>query len=568
MAISKGSDRNEMGSFDVCIVGSGPVGLALMLECQKQGLSVIVLEAEGEFSPGTACEASKADIADPRHHVPMDLAVCRAFGGTSWTWGGRCVAFDDIDFEPRPYMQQNGWPFSHDTLRPWYSKAVSYLGCGVDQFTAPSPTWSGKIDKVSAERLERWPQQPKRAIVYRKEIENAERLSVHLYSTVTGLDLGVTGQLVESVRVAGADRRPVQAKYYVLVCGGLETTRLLLSTQRRWPDHFGGEAGALGRYYMGHLGGTIANIVLNDGEDIDNFDFNLDEAGVFVRRTFSIDDETLKAEELQNITFWPDNLPFHDANHGSGLNSLIFLIMTIPFWGGRLVSEAIRLTIVGSAPRRYWPHILNILRSPLGTLRDTAAVVRDRFVSRRWKPGWLFRSPNNTYVLIYRAEHRPSRESAVSLSDKKDAFGLESLFINLRFSEEDASSVVRAHAVLDQALRAAGKGRLEYVAPESKLTELVLEQAIDGYHQIGTTRMGIDPATSVVGPDCKFHELSNLYIASSSVFPSSGQANPTLLATTLAVRLAHELLRRVNGADDRARQPDAAIRPRAEFSVS
>jgi len=89
MAISKGSDRNEMGSFDVCIVGSGPVGLALMLECQKQGLSVIVLEAEGEFSPGTACEASKADIADPRHHVPMDLAVCRAFGGTSWTWGGR-----------------------------------------------------------------------------------------------------------------------------------------------------------------------------------------------------------------------------------------------------------------------------------------------------------------------------------------------------------------------------------------------------------------------------------------------------------------------------------------------
>jgi hypothetical protein len=40
------------------------------------------------------------------------------------------------------------------------------------------------------------------------------------------------------------------------------------------------------------------------------------------------------------------------------------------------------------------------------------------------------------------------------------------------------------------------------------------------------------------------------------------------LATTLAVRLAHELLRRVNGADDRARQPDAAIRPRAEFSVS
>jgi choline dehydrogenase-like flavoprotein len=129
----------------------------------------------------------------------------------------------------------------------------------------------------------------------------------------------------------------------------------------------------------------------------------------------------------------------------------------------------------------------------------------------------------------------------VRLTADKDAFGLERLFVDLHYCEEDARSVVRAHDVLDKALRANGKGRLEYLYPQAELIAGVLEQACDGYHQNGTTRMGADPSTSVVGADCKVHGLANLFIASSGVFPTSGHANPTLLATALAVRLAHNL---------------------------
>src|SRR5262249_20595522 len=39
-------------------------------------------------------------------------------------------------------------------------------------------------------------------------------------------------------------------------------------------------------------------------------------------------------------------------------------------------------------------------------------------------------------------------------------------------------------------------------------------------HQAGTARMGADPANSVVNPDCRAHEIDNLYIVDTSVFPS------------------------------------------------
>ena len=67
----------------------------------------------------------------------------------------------------------------------------------------------------------------------------------------------------------------------------------------------------------------------------------------------------------------------------------------------------------------------------------------------------------------------------------------------------------------------------------------------DGYHQIGTIRMAADPASGVVDADCRVHGTPNLFVASSAVFPTSGQANPTLLITALSARLAAHVARLV-----------------------
>jgi choline dehydrogenase-like flavoprotein len=50
--------------------------------------------------------------------------------------------------------------------------------------------------------------------------------------------------------------------------------------------------------------------------------------------------------------------------------------------------------------------------------------------------------------------------------------------------------------------------------------------------------MHADPGRGVVNPDCRVHGISNLHIAGSSVFPTSGVANPTFTIVALALRLA------------------------------
>jgi choline dehydrogenase-like flavoprotein len=93
----------------------------------------------------------------------------------------------------------------------------------------------------------------------------------------------------------------------------------------------------------------------------------------------------------------------------------------------------------------------------------------------------------------------------------------------------------RAHALLvrrlRQALRRAGWPiTLARGFPKSKPS-----------HQCGTNRMGLDPATSVVGPDLRAHELDNLYLCDASVLPTSAAVNPSLTVAALALRLGQHL---------------------------
>ena len=57
--------------------------------------------------------------------------------------------------------------------------------------------------------------------------------------------------------------------------------------------------------------------------------------------------------------------------------------------------------------------------------------------------------------------------------------------------------------------------------------------------------MGNDPATSVVNADCRAHEVDNLYVVDTSVFPSIGAVNPALTAMANALRVGDHLLGRI-----------------------
>jgi hypothetical protein len=292
---------------------------------------------------------------------------------------------------------------------------------------------------------------------------------------------------------------------------------------------------------MGHLTGQIASIKFNDRMDVEGFTPQASDGNSVSHRRFTINGAKQVSEQLLNIAFWPAAATFYDADHSDPILSLAFLVGAIPRLGGWLIAIPSRHAHLGPEPRDYWGHSWNVLKGPARAIYGAAHAIGSK-VKRNASIGMLARRKNNgAFSLQYHAESEPNPESRVMLGEKLDWMGLPELKINLQFGVKDASSVVRAHEVLDGDLRRMGKARLEYFDVPERRVEQVLDQAMDGYHQIGTTRMGTDPKQSVVDGNCRVHGTENLFVASSSVFPTGGHANPTLLTTALAVRLAKHL---------------------------
>ena len=136
-------------------------------------------------------------------------------------------------------------------------------------------------------------------------------------------------------------------------------------------------------------------------------------------------------------------------------------------------------------------------------------------------------------------EQVPNRESRVVLSRQRDRLGSPRADLEWRVSAVDHEAAARSYVVLDRALRRAGIGRVV----DTRLGDgCEWPSGLRGArHHMGTTRMHRDPARGVVDADCRVHGVANLYVAGSSVFPTSGTANPTLTIVALALRLADHL---------------------------
>jgi choline dehydrogenase-like flavoprotein len=78
-------------------------------------------------------------------------------------------------------------------------------------------------------------------------------------------------------------------------------------------------------------------------------------------------------------------------------------------------------------------------------------------------------------------------------------------------------------------------------------------------HQCGTVRFGTDPRTSVLDPDCRAHEVDNLYVVDTSFFPSSSAVNPALTAMANALRVGDRLAQRLGGAAATAAPREAVV---------
>jgi choline dehydrogenase-like flavoprotein len=134
-------------------------------------------------------------------------------------------------------------------------------------------------------------------------------------------------------------------------------------------------------------------------------------------------------------------------------------------------------------------------------------------------------------------EQSPDFDNRITLSDARDATGMPMARVAFRWNVEDISSIVRTQDILKQEFARSSIGDLRV----DRRRDLPVLAQMSAHHPAGTTRMASDPKHGVVDANCKVHGLSNLFIASSSVFPTSGCVPPTLTILALAIRVADQV---------------------------
>ncbi|QRM57749.1 GMC family oxidoreductase [Sinorhizobium sp. BG8] len=534
---------------DVLVVGSGPAGTTVALELAGSSIQTILLESGARKESAQSRDLLRGFVTPAGSHEPLEAYRRRQFGGTSNAWGGRCIAFDPVDLEARPWIPHSGWPLPWSELQASYARAATLCEVAKPEFNAETVFPGQQAEMIEGfdgadvitSVLERWGPPTNFAQKYGPLLEKSTNVTVLLNATMTKLRIEPGTRRIKRVEVAIEDshRFTVRPQRVVLACGGLENARLLLASNDESPAGIGNENDNVGRYYMSHLTGIHSWAKLKDPGQTFRYDFERDN-DVYVRRRFWITPDAQRREKIGNVIACFLTPYLDQALEANALASAIFLTkFAIALRRQSSAAEYLRQNkseLMRHVNTMFW-------RAP--TLApQILQVVKQRYLTKRRLPILLPRKEdlNNRFALYYQSEHMPNPESRVMLRPERDALGTPRLDVRVAFTEMDVKTIVRTHQIIGEQFGKTATGEL--VVDDAPLEDAVRDQLrhFDSIaHHIGTTRMSDDPKTGVVDRNCRVHDTENLFVAGASVFPTSSHANPTLTIVALALRLVDYL---------------------------
>jgi len=519
-------------------VGSGAAGTTTARELALAGVNVLLIEAGGEKQRAEQVDLYRG-TSKSANHGPLHLYRQRRLGGTTVVWGGRSAPYEAIDLEYRSYVPHSGWPLSHNDLSDAYVKAHDYLDLGSCSYSAAQSFPASAqfpikcCPKVVVDRIWRFSLPTNVWSKYKSFFASHSKADVMFNGSCTEVVTNPEGSRVDYIRVMSSPERQftVRANTYVLATGGLEVTRLLLASTSVHKSGIGNAQDLLGRFYISHLTGNAGTITFS-GSYGEYFRKYVRSGGVYCKRLMRLTDDAQRRNGLLNLAVTATHMDFHDPSHGSGVLSSVYLAKR--FFMGRIPPEFSR-ELNDSKYHHLLKHATNVLRSPLEMVRFADTWTRRRLLASRKLPSVELCNEKGIYTLHFDAEQSPNFDSRVGLGDDRDEFGTPRLVVDWRMNRGDAESVSRSLELIARDLENAGVAKVN-VKPD--LANDVYGHNGVGSHHIGTTRMAGSPTTGVVDSECRVFGVPNLYIASSSVFPTSSYVNPTLQIVAIAIRIA------------------------------
>jgi choline dehydrogenase-like flavoprotein len=484
--------------YDVCISGAGIAGIVLAIHLADGGRRVLLLEGGGLEYSNESQDVYIGEVVG-QEYFNLDSSRLRFLGGTSNHWGGQCRPLDSLDFLDRPAITGTKWPIDRSDLDPYLEPAIAILE--IDEFEEDGilPGSSDKLKEITFRHSKvRFNDK------YLDFLRASELITVLTNANVIDIQLDTERGDVSSFLFRSYLRENLystKARTYVLAMGGIENARVLLNTNRQRPNGLGNDHDLVGRYFMEHPHFDIGYFVFDSSG-------NLPE-----RRRFWAPTPTLmRAEGI--------------ANCGLRL---------VPARGAK---DEILATAKSS------------LRSIICSSDFATNLTREfksSFSCRKKSRGKLPDLPfDNAGYLQVASEQVPNRNSRVLLAKKSDKFGRPRVALDWRLLPLDKNTIRTCGLVVGEYFAKQGLGRV-------KLHDWVLSDStnfpgfgdgheVAGHHHMGTTRMGTTASEGVVDGDCRVYGIGNLYVTGSSVFRTSGHANPTLTIVQLALRLGDTLL--------------------------
>jgi len=474
---------------DICVVGAGAAGITLALELYDSGKKVIILESgypEQDERVSSLYEGHCGDLLKALGHGSfLTESRTRREGGSTNCWGGTCRPLDPLDFGKRAGIAYSGWPITRADLDPYYHRAHSI--CGLDEFIYDDPGfWVAEIGDPSL-----------------KLVPHTFRMKTVIFQEMS------------------PKRTPDRRRFYVAFSEVIrDSSNISLYNN----------ANVIGL----ETNGSGERVLYAHGLTIDGMPF-LVKAKLFILAAGGI--------ETVRIMLLSDHNQATNGGIGNQEDLLGRFFMVHP-----LIQRVADVGLQKEWPFYTEPHILDktgtIITARLAPSED---LLRESSLGN-FRVFLPYYHDGGRVIVNLNWEQIPNPDSRITLSEVVDSLQQRRVQLSWALTDKDKETARWAMRTLSEEFSDLGLGQIDQIsdlhggASDWQPYSGPYSPGLDpGDHHMGTTRMSKSPMDGVVDENCKVHQTTNLYVASSSVFPTGGYANPTLTIMALSIRLADRI---------------------------
>ncbi len=561
--------KESSKEYDVIIVGSGAGGGMATKILSEAGLDIAVVEAGPHFDPADPeqrtqlkwpWESPRRGAGTVRPFGDFDSAYggwdiegepyttkgetkfnwfrSRMLGGRTNHWGRISLRFGPDDFKKKSIDGKgDNWPIGYEDVKPYYDKVDKLIGVygskenipnEPDGFFLPAPKPRlHEMYYIKSARKANIPVIPSRLSMLTKRINNERGVCFYCSQCSRGcsvyadfsagtclifpaqksggkIDLFVNAMVREVTTndegkatgvsyISKDDRKEykLKGKIVVLAASACSSARILLNSKsKQHPSGLGNSSGVVGKYLHDSTGASRSAFIPSL---MDRKTYNEDgTGGMHVYTPWWLDNKKLDFARGYHLEIW-GGLGMPSYGFGFGVTEFN------KFFGG---------TVGG-----YGPKLREEVKKYYGSVVGISG--RGECIAR--EDNYCEIDPNVV-----------------------DEFGIPVLRFNYTWSDDERLQAKHMHETFEELLGGMG-GTLLGDKP-GKDREYGLNAPGEIIHEVGTTRMGDDPKTSVVNKYEQLHDAKNVFIVDGGPFVSQADKNPTWTILALSWRTSDYIL--------------------------